>query len=90
MSLTETHVLITQREALKILTWVTASGLAIGAYRTDELTRFPAGKKDGRNATLYSRQECEALRDSIIAAGNPQKRRFPKRAERKNKITELV
>lgn len=81
----EPHELITPREALKILTWVSASGLYAGSYRTNELTRFPCG-----SGTLYSRQECEALRDSIIEQGNPAKRLFPKRRERRQPITELV
>lgn len=81
----EPHELISRREALKILTWVTGAGLYAGSYRTDELTRFPAGK-----GTLYSRQECEALRDSIIAAGNLAKRRYARRERRQPVITELI
>ena len=84
MRSTEPHELITPREALKILTFVSASGLYAGSYRTNELTRFQAGK-----GTLYSRQECEALRDSIINAANPKKVRLPK-SPRQNVITELV
>jgi hypothetical protein len=81
----ETHELITMREALKILTWVSSSGLSAGCRRTNELTRFPCG-----SGKLFSRQECEALRDSIIAEGNPQRRKFPKRQQRQPSITELV
>lgn len=55
------HTLIPVREALKILTWVTRAGLRHGCRGTDVLTRFPHG--------LYSKEECEALRDEIIAAG---------------------
>lgn len=73
MNRTETHELIPAREALKILTWVSESGLYAGSRRTNELTKFPCG-----NGFLWSRQECEALRDSIIAAGNPSKVRFRK------------
>jgi len=58
------HELIPPREALKILTWVSLSGLYIGSRGTDKLTRFPAG-----TSTLYSRQECEALRDEIVVRG---------------------
>lgn len=85
MRLTEPHELITPREALKILTFVSSSGLRAGSYRTNELTRFPAG-----TGTLYSRQECEALRDSIIDKGNPAKRLFPKRERTRTVITELT
>jgi hypothetical protein len=81
----ETHELITPREALKILTWVTYGGLYAGSYRTNELTRFPCG-----SGTLYSKQECEALRDSIIEQGDPKKRKFPKRSHRPSAIPELV
>lgn len=81
----ETHELIPPREALKILTWVSQSGLYAGSYRTNELTRFPCG-----TGTLFSRQECEALRDSIISKGNPPKRIFPKRESRLTAITELI
>lgn len=86
MSSFETHELITPAEALKILTWVSSSGLHVGARRTNELTRFPCGK-----TFLFSRQECEALKASIIEAGDPPQRRFP----RKNldvgpTVTELV
>lgn len=70
----ETHDLIPPRKALEILTWVSQSGLYAGSYRTNELTRFPCG-----SGVLFSRQECEALRDSIIKAGNPDKLRFRKR-----------
>src|SRR5438046_967791 len=70
----ETHDLIPPREALKILTWVSESGLYAGSRRTNELTKFPCGKN-----TLYSRQECEALKASIINAGDPPKRKFAKR-----------
>lgn len=81
----ENHELIPVREALKILTWVTSSGLYAGCLRTNELTRFPCGKH-----TLYSRQECEALRDSIITSGNPPRRLFAKRERPRAAITELV
>lgn len=81
----EPHELITPREALKILTWVSQSGLYAGSYRTNELTRFPAG-----SGMLYSRQECESLRDSIIADGKPAKLSFPKRPRRREVITELI
>lgn len=85
-AVTEPHELIPPREALKILTFVSASGLAIGSYQTNELTRFPCGK-----GTLYSRQECEALRDSIIEKGKPKQLRFPKRERsRRPIITELI
>lgn len=84
-AVTEPHELIPPREALKILTWVSASGLAIGSYQTNELTRFDCGKR-----TLFSRQECEALRDSIIANGNPQRKRFAKRERSRPAITELI
>lgn len=85
-AVTEPHELITPREALKILTWVSQSGLYVGSYRTGELTRFPCG-----TGTLFSRQECEALRDSIIEKGKPKQLRFPKRdRSRRPTITELV
>ena len=80
---TETHELIPRRKALKILTWVSDGGLTAGAMRTNELTRFPCG-----NRILFSRQECEALRDSIINTANPPKRRF--RRETRPTVTELV
>lgn len=82
----EPHELITPGEALKILTWVSASGLYAGAKRTNELTRFPAGTQ-----TLFSRQECEALRDSIIDKAKPSRRLFVKRTRRDRQvITELT
>lgn len=83
----ETHELISAGEALKILTWVSRSGLHIGARRTNELTRFPVGRE-----TLYSRQECEALRDSIIAQGKTTEQLYVPRqsARRPRAITELV
>jgi hypothetical protein len=81
----ETHELITPREALKILTFVSYAGLYAGSYRTDELTRFPCG-----SGTLYSKQECEALRDSIIEKGDPPKRKFAKRSHRSSTVPELV
>ena len=70
---TETE-LIPPGEALKILTWVSRSGLMIGSYGTNRLTRYPVGK-----GTLFSRQECIALRDEILAQGFTQEQR---RAER--------
>jgi hypothetical protein len=81
----ESHDLIPAGEALKILTWVSRSGLHIGARRTNELTRFPCG-----NETLYSRQECEWLRDSIISAADaPQMTYRRPRPQRRQMITEL-
>ena len=84
----ETHTLITPREALKILTWVNYAGLYAGSLRTNELTRFPAGH--GR--VLYSRQECEALKASIIEAGNPPQRRFKRAMVTADRpaVTELI
>lgn len=84
-TVTEPHELIPPREALKILTWVSQSGLYAGSYRTSELTRFPCGK-----GTLFSRQECEALRDSIIAKGGPKRKRFARREASRQPITELI
>jgi hypothetical protein len=85
MNRTEKHDLIPASEALKILTWVSSSGLYAGSRRTDELTKFPCG-----TGLLWSRQECEALRDSIIAAGQPPRRRFTKRDRIVGKSAELV
>lgn len=79
--------LITAKAALEILTFVSASGLYAGSRRTNELTKYPCGK-----SILYSRAECEALRDSIFAAGNQNKirrERISRRANRR-RITELV
>ena len=59
--------LIPPREVFKILTWVTSSALYSGAGGTDVLTRYHVGKRQ----TLYSREECEALKESIIATGTP-------------------
>lgn len=78
--------LIPPREALKILTWVSESGLRVGAMRTNELTKFPCGRH-----TLYAREECERLRDSILVSGiSPD--RTPKWRKRKPRsaLTELV
>ncbi len=79
--------LITAKVALEILTFVSASGLYAGSRRTNELTKFPCGK-----GILYSRAECEALRDSIFAAGTENKirrERMNRRGHRR-RITELV
>lgn len=69
----ETHTLIPAREALKILTWVTYHGLYRGSRGTGELTKFPHG--------CYSKEECEALRDSMVAKGNArsEKQQFDRR-----------
>ena len=63
MAITEitNHTLIPVKEALAIITWVNYYGLYRGSRGTRVLTRFPHG--------LYSKEECEALRDSIIAKG---------------------
>lgn len=61
----ETKDLIAPRRALKILTFVSRSGLYAGSRGTNELTLF--FDKNGRR--LYSRQECEALRDAYIKKG---------------------
>ena len=58
--------LIPPREALKILTWVSESGLRVGSLRTNELTKFRCGRH-----VLYAREECERLRDSLVASGVP-------------------
>lgn len=63
----EKHTLIPPREALKILTWVTYHSLRHGCRGTDVLTRFEHG--------LFSKEECEALRDSIVAKGLDRRRR---------------
>jgi hypothetical protein len=57
----ETHTLIPPREALKILTFVTYHSLRHGCRGTNVLTRFDHG--------LFSKEECEQLRDEIIANG---------------------
>lgn len=61
----ETKNLIPPREALKILTFVSRAGLYAGSRGTNRLTVFPCG--NGRN--LYSKEECEALRDALIEKG---------------------
>jgi len=76
--------LIRPREALKILTWVRPSGLYSGAGGTSDLTRYPVGK-----STLYSKEECEALRDKIIENGIPPRRQLPHQ-KRRESITELI
>jgi hypothetical protein len=55
------HTLISSREALKILTWVSYHGLYRGCKGTNKLTRFPHG--------TFSKEECEALRDEFIERG---------------------
>lgn len=80
-----TVTLIPRREALKILTWVNGSSLYAGAYGTDKLTRYPAGK-----VCVYSREECEALRDEVMANGIPPKRVAQPRSKPKPQITELT
>lgn len=59
----EAPELISRKEAVEILGFVSYDGIYRGAKGTDVLTRFPHG--------LYSRQECEALKASILAAGKP-------------------
>jgi hypothetical protein len=53
--------LISTKEALKILTWVSYSGLLIGAKGTNALTRYPHG--------VFSKEECEELRLRMIEQG---------------------
>ena len=60
----EKHTLITPKQALEIITWVSASGLYIGSRGTNRLTKFPV-----EGSWLYSKEECEALRDEIIQKG---------------------
>lgn len=61
----QTKTLIPPREALEILTFVSRAGLYAGSRGTDVLTKFPC--PNGRN--LYSKEECEALRDRLIGKG---------------------
>jgi hypothetical protein len=67
------HTLIPVREVLKIITWTTRAGLRHGCRGTNVLTQFPHG--------LYSKEECIALRDSLIKQGIAmrEKREFDKR-----------
>ena len=64
--------LITIREALKILTWCTYHNVYSGERGTRGLTRYPNN--------LLSKEECEALRDSIIAAGRKPFLTAPRKA----------
>ena len=75
--------LIPPREAIKILTFVSAEGLRAGSRGTDVLTRYPI-----ENRFLYSKEECESLRDRIISGGRTRKTH---REDRERKIpTELI
>lgn len=64
--------LITTKEALAMMPFVTYAGLYRGCKGTDVLTRYPHG--------LYAKEEIEELLASIISRG--ESRRLQRRRER--------
>ncbi len=75
--------LITPRQVLKILTFVSYAGLYAGSRGTSVLTKYPVG---GQN--LYSLEEVEELLAKIIGKGKSLKEYDA--WERRPKITKLI
>ncbi len=75
--------LITPKQVLKILPFVSRSGLYAGSRGTARLTKYPVG-----NQTLYCLEEVEALKEKIIGKGKTLKEYFD--WKRRPKITKLI
>ena len=62
------HTLISTKEALKILSWVSYAGLYRGCKGTGQLTRFRVGQ-----TFAFSKEECEELARKVMSTGTSVK-----------------